>query len=181
MENILVLTPAKDAEPFLDTYFENLERLSYPHGNLSLGIIEGDSRDGTFDAIERRLPLLSRKYRSVGLWKKDFGYRIPEGQPRWLPQFQMMRRSVLARSRNHLLFRALNDEDWVLWLDIDVIDYPPDIIQRLLATKKNIVHPNCVIEHGGDSFDQNAWRGPDHTLLSELRHEGDLVRQAPRV
>ena len=87
-----------------------------------------------------------------------------------------MRRSVLARSRNHLLFHALDDEDWVLWLDVDVVEYPADVIERLLATGKGIVHPNCVIEYGGKSFDWNAWRGPNQTLLSEMRHEGELVR-----
>jgi Anp1 len=62
---------------------------------------------------------------------------------------QVMRRAVLARSRNHLLFRVLDDQDWVLWLDVDVIEYPPDIIERLLATGKRIVHPNCVRHYGG--------------------------------
>jgi hypothetical protein len=88
----------------------------------------------------------------------------------------LVRRSILAKSRNHLLFRALTDEDWVLWLDVDVIEYPADIIERLLATKKSIVHPNCVRDYGGPSFDQNAWRGPEKQHLSDLRNEGELVR-----
>jgi GT2 family glycosyltransferase len=82
---------------------------------------------------------------------------------------------MLARSRNHLLFRALGNADWVLWLDVDVVEYPPDIIEKLLATRKSIVHPNCVLAYGGESFDSNAWRGGDHTLLSDLRAMGDIV------
>lgn len=37
----------------------------------------------------------------------------------------MVRRGVLARSRNWLLSRALRDEGWVLWLDADIVRVPP--------------------------------------------------------
>ena len=40
---------------------------------------------------------------------------------------------MLARARNHLLFAALDDEDWVLWLDVDVVD-SPDILERLMQS-----------------------------------------------
>jgi hypothetical protein len=172
---VLILTPVKDATAHLDGYVAGLQRLSYPRERLSLGLLESDSADDTHAVFERRLPELRAMFRAVGLWKRDFGYRLPAHVPRWAAPVQIMRRAVLARSRNHLLFRALDDEDWVLWLDADVIEYPPDIIGRLLATGKGIVHPNCVLNYGGRSFDENAWRGPDHTLLSELRAEGDLV------
>jgi hypothetical protein len=86
------------------------------------------------------------------------------------------RRATLAKSRNHLLFRALDDEEWVLWLDVDVIEYPPDIIERLLATGKEIVQPNCVKHYGGASFDLNAWRDRGKYHLHDLKAEGDLVR-----
>ncbi len=89
---------------------------------------------------------------------------------------QRERRSVLAKSRNHLLFRALGDEDWVLWLDVDVVEYPPGIIERLLETGKDIVQPNCVREYGGESFDLNAWRDRGRLHLHDLRGEGDVVR-----
>jgi hypothetical protein len=73
------------------------------------------------------------------------------------PSLEAMR-TVLARSRNHLLFHALDDEDWALWMDVDVIGYPADMIERLLATGKDIVQPHCVLDYGGASFDRNAWR-----------------------
>jgi len=82
---------------------------------------------------------------------------------------------VLAKSRNHLLSRALADEDWVLWLDVDVIAYPRDIVERLLAAGRDIVQPHCVTE-GGRTFDHNAWRDQGRLLMSDLRAEGDLVR-----
>src|SRR5690606_30106644 len=76
---VLVLTPVKDAVPFLDRHFELLHRLDYPKRRLSLGFLESDSADGTHDALAARLPVLRRRFRRVGLWKKDFGFRLPPG------------------------------------------------------------------------------------------------------
>jgi len=91
----------------------------------------------------------------------------------------VVRRAILARSRNHLLSRALADEDWVLWMDIDVIDYPADIVERLLAAGKDIVHPHCLVQRAGEerqTFDLNAWRDRGMLHMDDLRAEGDLVR-----
>jgi hypothetical protein len=173
---IVILTPVKDAARHLERYVANLKALEHPRTHLSLGLLEGDSRDDSFARLTAFLPDLQAIFHRVGLWKRDFGFQMPEGVPRWSPNHQLMRRSVLARSRNHLLFRALDDEDWVLWLDVDVEEYPADIIGRLLATRRSIITPNCVTQYGGQSFDRNAWRGPDDRHLSDLRQEGDLVR-----
>jgi hypothetical protein len=166
----------KDAAPFLSGYFGLLESLRYPRDLLSIGFLESDSIDGTFEALEERVRNLQTTFRRVGVWKRDFGYRIRAGTERWAPHVQLMRRSVLARSRNHLLSRALTDEEWVLWIDVDVVEYPPDILERLLATGKSIVHPHCVLDYGGPSFDRNAWRDRGRLHLDALRSESDLVR-----
>jgi hypothetical protein len=173
---VLVLTPVKDAARFLPRYFENLERLTYPPERLSVGFLEGDSTDDTHARVERHLPRLRDRVRGAGLWKKDFGYRVPPGLHRADGRIQLMRRSILARSRNHLLFHALAEEEWVLWLDVDVVEYPADVIERLLATGKSIVQPHCVVEYGGATFDRNAWRQPGEVRMDALRGEGDLVR-----
>jgi GT2 family glycosyltransferase len=172
---VLILTPVKDAAAYLAGYFANFEALTYPPELLSLGMLESDSADGTFAALEAPVRQLARRWRRAECWQRAFGYRLPAGLPRWTFSVQLMRRSILARSRNHLLFRALDDEDWVLWLDVDVVEYPADIVQRLLAIGRSIVHPNCVCVPGGPSFDQNARRGPGHRLLSDLRDEGEVV------
>jgi hypothetical protein len=176
METVLILTPAKDAVRWLDTYFAALARLTFPVNRLSLGFLEGDSRDNTYAALEARLPELQRRYRRARLWKRDFGFRIPDGLPRWAPVIQIPRRTVISKSRNHLLSRALDDEDWVLWLDVDVVEYPPDIIERLLATGRDIVHPHCVKQYGGPTFDLNAWRDHGRVHMQDLRGGPDLVR-----
>jgi peptide chain release factor subunit 1 len=63
----------------------------------------------------------------------------------------------------------------VLWLDVDIVEYPPDILERLFATGVDIVQPHCVIDYGGRTFDRNAWRDQGRLLLEDLRMEGDLV------
>jgi glycosyltransferase involved in cell wall biosynthesis len=115
------------------------------------------------------------EFRRVGLWKRDFGYSVPIGIHRGADGIQVERRRVLARSRNHLLSHALDDEDWVLWLDVDVVAYPPDIIEQLLSTEKDIVQPHCVLERGGRTFDTNGWRDQGRIHLDDLRSKGELV------
>ncbi len=119
---------------------------------------------------------LCSRYASVEIWRKNFNFRIPDGFPRWTHAFQIPRRKILARARNQLLFRALKDQDWVLWLDVDVIDYPPDLIERLTATGRDIVHPHCVGRYGGPTFDLNAWRDHGRVRMDDLRGGPDLVR-----
>jgi glycosyltransferase involved in cell wall biosynthesis len=172
---VLILTPVKDAADCLDGYAKSLHRLTYPHGLISIGFLESDSSDTTFADLQRRMSALGAEFRRARLWKKDFGYRIPPGVPRWEPTIQMERRTILAKSRNHLLFHALDDEAWVLWLDVDVVAYPPDLIERLLATEKDVVQPHCVLEPGGRTFDLNGWRDQGRLHLHDLRGEGDLV------
>jgi len=173
---ILVLTPLKDAADCLDGYFERLHGLRYPHERISLGFLESDSTDDTWEQLAGRLELLRSEFRQVTARKKDFGYRIPVGVHRGEAAIQSERRSVLAKSRNHLLFDALHDEDWVLWLDVDVVEYPSTLIEDLLATEKDIVHPHCVLEHGGATHDRNAWRDHGRIHPEDLRNEGDLVK-----
>lgn len=175
---VLILTPVKNASPFLETYFSALSKLSYPGELISLGFLESDSRDDTYERVTRQAGRLAPRYRRVGVWKRDFGFQLPAGKPRWSPELQVVRRSVLARSRNHLLSRALSDEDWVLWIDVDVIDYPADIVERLLATGKDIVHPHCLVQPDNAArrtFDRNAWRDRGRLQMNDLRGEGDLV------
>jgi hypothetical protein len=175
-ETVVILTPMKNATRQMATYFERLRMLTFPRKQLSLGIMESDSEDGTWQRLLKEKPRLEQEFAAVHLLKRDFGFRLPRGISRWAPQVQVARRSVLAKSRNHLLFHGLRDEDWVLWLDSDVCEYPADIIERLLAAGKEIVHPNCVYDYGGQSFDLNAWRDRGRLHLHDLRGEGDLVR-----
>jgi peptide chain release factor subunit 1 len=175
-ESVLILTPVKNAVSFLDHFFAGLCTLTYPASALSLGMLEGDSDDDTFNLIHEFLPRLRARYADAEVWQRHFGFRMPAGVPRWTQAFQLPRRKVLAKARNHLLFRALKNQDWVLWLDVDVIEYPRDLIERLLATGRDIVQPHCVQRYGGPTFDRNAWRDHGRVHMEDLRGGAELVR-----
>ncbi|QCK87811.1 hypothetical protein E8L99_19650 [Phreatobacter aquaticus] len=176
LPNLLILTPVKNAARHLPGYLDLVERLTVPQERLAIGFLESDSTDGTFEALEAARPRLEARFNRMTLVKRDYGFRMPEGVPRWAPAYQLIRRANLARARNQLLFRALRDEDWVLWLDVDVVDYPADLIERLLAYQLDIVHPHCVIEPGGKTFDLNAWRDNGTRTMHDLRGTGRPVR-----
>ncbi len=176
LPTILILTPVKNASKHLPRHRELIERLTVPRERLSLGFLESDSSDGTYEALEASRPALEARCRSVTLVKRDYGFKMPPQVPRWAPAYQLIRRANLARARNQLLFRALRDEDWVLWIDVDVVDYPADLIERLLAFRLDIVHPHCVIEPGGRTFDLNAWTDNGQKTMHDLRGTGAPVR-----
>jgi cellulose synthase/poly-beta-1,6-N-acetylglucosamine synthase-like glycosyltransferase len=145
LHKISILTPVKDAEHFLGHYFRQLIALDYPHDRLSIGLLESDSSDRTWEWLNINLPNISTYFCRVNIYKRDFNFKLTT--PRWEASIQVERRSILAKSRNYLLSKCLNDEEWVLWLDIDICDYPTDIIQQLLAVNKSIVTPECVLQH----------------------------------
>ena len=175
-ETVLILTPVKNASRFLDSYFAGLGRLSHPAASISLGFLESDSDDDTYEQLRRTARSVAQPLRRRRALAEEFQFPDPAGFPRWTHAFQIPRRKILAKARNQLLFRALADEDWVLWLDVDVIDYPPDLIERLLATGRDIVHPHCVKRYGGPTFDLNAWRDHGRLHMEDLRGGPDLVR-----
>jgi len=152
---ILILTPVKDAERFLPSYFDLLRNLSYSHDSISVAFLESDSVDNTYAWIQNKLPELQSEFAKAKLFKRDFNYH--SDLPRWEPSQQFKRRSILAKSRNYLLSQALEDEEWVLWIDADVISWPDDVIEQLLDAQKEIVVPHCVTENS-KTFDLNTFK-----------------------
>jgi hypothetical protein len=90
------------------------------------------------------------------LFKRDYGFHPVS--PRWDARLQIQRRSILARSRNYLLAKALRNEEWVLWIDVDLASWPEDVIQQMLSTGKDIVTPNCLTAATREPFDLNTFK-----------------------
>jgi len=151
---ILILTPVKDGRRRLPRYMELLSRLDGGGAPLSVAFLEGDSRDGSFEALQDALPSLEGRFARVEAYRRHDGLAI-DG-PRWERSVQRVRRAAIARARNRLLATALGEAEWVLWLDVDVMDYPADLLARLLETGKSIVVPHCVLPDGS-SFDLNTF------------------------
>ncbi len=70
-------------------------------------------------AILARLCRLPR----ITSWKSPRALSAQAPDPNAVPtaEDEAYRRAILARSRNYLLFEALRDEGWVLWLDVDIV------------------------------------------------------------
>jgi Anp1 len=68
----------------------------------------------------------------------------------------------------------LDDEEWVLWIDVDIVDYQPEVLIRLLETGFDIVTPNCVLSPGGPTFDRNNWAEAGTITLSDRRGEAAM-------
>jgi cellulose synthase/poly-beta-1,6-N-acetylglucosamine synthase-like glycosyltransferase len=162
-EHVLILTPLKNAEPYLKRYFELIDDMTYPKHLITVAFLVSDTTDNTVKVIRRKADeLLNKKgYHAIRIYEKDFQFQLPEDK-RHQFQLQPLRRSYMARSRNYLLTAALrNHHSWVLWLDADVIHYPPTILEDLQSLNVDVVVPNCLRETEDGTFwgyDKNNWQ-----------------------
>ncbi|KAI9337644.1 hypothetical protein BD770DRAFT_331660 [Pilaira anomala] len=184
-ERILVLTPLKDAEPYLDRYFELLDRTTYPNHLISLAFLVSDSSDDTIASLEYHVNQIqsrstwwNSKFESVKIFKKDFEFNL-SNEERHKYDLQPRRRSIMAKSRNWLLSAALTpDISWVAWVDVDVVDYPTTIFQDLMSADQDVVVPNCLLNRDDNEFwayDKNNWQETDASWKIQENLDPDFV------
>lgn len=177
--SVAVLVPVRDAAPTLPALFEALEALDWPRAKLSVAFLEGGSRDRSRALLEAWCAGPGRRFAAAQLFIEPARYALTG--PRWEPGQQRARRGGLAAARNELLRRGLGPADWALWIDADVVAFPPDVLHRLLAAGERLVTPHCVRRPGGPSFDLNTfvtdWVPP---LAERMRHTVDGLYQPPR-
>ncbi|CAO3624055.1 unnamed protein product [Cunninghamella blakesleeana] len=165
--HVLILTPFKESAQHIDCYFDNVNKLTYPHDHISLGFLVSDSKDGTIEKLQERAKSMTKEQSSwqvfhrIDVFQKDFQFDLASNEDRHAFSVQVKRRQIMAKSRNTLLSAALTQEiDWVLWLDGDVVEYPPSLLEELIGLNKDIVVPNCYWhsynEEGG--YDRNNWQ-----------------------
>ncbi|WP_295400216.1 glycosyltransferase [uncultured Thiocystis sp.] len=178
LPSVLILTPIKNAGRFVQIFFENLLRLDYPREKLSLAFLEGDSDDDTWALLREYGAMSVEHFNRIDYFRLDFGFRIKGA--RWLPNLQFQRRRIISKCRNTLFQKAYQNESWILWIDADVIDYPSDVLRRLLDTGKSIVVPNCVLESSGPTFDLNTFRYKPGARAQSWNYLVDGIIQPPR-
>ncbi|KAI7857089.1 Anp1-domain-containing protein [Circinella umbellata] len=170
-EHVLILTPLKNAASYLPRYFELLDRTSYPKHLISVAFLVSDTTDNTVELLQEQAQVLLNRwkdrYHDITIYQKDFSFELPEDK-RHTFELQPLRRSYMARSRNYLLTAALRDEHaWVLWLDVDLVDYPATVLEDLQSVDVDVVVPNCLRETEDNSFwgyDKNNWQETDSSL-----------------
>lgn len=181
-EHILILTPLAR---FYQEYWDNLLQLTYPHGLITLAFIIPKTREGNTatallqEQITKTQMLGPEKDRflSIVIERQDFDPPIPsqDEAERHKLENQKVRRAAMSRARNSLLFTTLGPTtSWVLWLDADVVETPPTLIQDLAAHDKPIVVPNCFQRYRDSKtqemaerpYDFNSWQ--DSSIAQSL-------------
>jgi hypothetical protein len=148
-ERVLILTPLRDAAPFLNKYFDLLSELTYPHELIDLAFLVGDSTDDTLAVLSSELDRVQKRsdgtpFRSALIVEKDFGQIVGQSiEERHGFKAQGPRRKSIARARNYLLYTALKPEhSWVYWRDVDIQDSPGKILEDFMAHNKDILVPS---------------------------------------
>ena len=157
LPTISILIPLRDAAPYLPRCFELLDALDYPKDLIKVTFCEGESRDNTVTLLNELIAPRMASYRGLQVTHFTTKVNIPR-RNRWRPELQKKRRAAIARVRNHLIAEGVDEtDDWALWIDVDVCDYPSDILHTLLKTNAKIVTPDCTKTPGGPSYDMNAF------------------------
>ncbi|GAB5590557.1 hypothetical protein Unana1_05457 [Umbelopsis nana] len=180
-EHVLILTPLKNAEPYLPRYFELIEAMTYPKDLISMAFLVSDTTDNTIDNLKEYANSRAGSndtYHSINIYEKDFNFVMPEGD-RHQFEVQAMRRKFMARSRNYLLTAGLkNDHVWVLWLDVDVVEYPSTVLDDLISLDVDVVVPNCLLKTDDGSFwgyDKNNWQETEDSINMQKELEEEVV------
>jgi hypothetical protein len=155
-ERILILTPLRDAAPYILKHFDLLSQLTYPHHLIDLGFLVGDTSDDTLAMLSNELDRIQKNkdslsFRSAMIIEKDFGTADIAGQldveARHGFAAQGPRRKAMGRARNYLLYATMKPEhSWVYWRDIDIVDSHPSIIEDFIAHDKDILVPSKPLE-----------------------------------
>lgn len=152
-ERVLILTPLRDAAPYLAKYFDLLYKLTYPHELIDLAFLVGDCKDDTLANLASELDRIQNhadekvRFRSATVIRKDFGADTEMSvEERHSFKAQGPRRKAIGRARNYLLYSALKaDHSWVYWRDVDIVDCPERILEDFMAHDKDILVPSMSL------------------------------------
>lgn len=168
MPLVAIFLPVRDGARFLESNLALLKRLDYPKDRLRIVYGEGESSDGSAEIIDRLIRDYGSEFAGMERLEIRTGGRSIKRKRRWYPAIQLERRSMIAKARNALISQGLqNGDDWILWIDIDVIEFPPDVLRKLLETGRKIVVPHCVLEAGGPTYDCNSFLDVAEPAASE--------------
>ncbi|KAH8671051.1 Anp1-domain-containing protein [Xylariales sp. PMI_506] len=187
-ERVLILTPLKDAAPYLSKYFELIAELTYPHHLIDLAFLVGDCTDDTLAVLAMELERIQKRpdkipFKSAIVVQKDFGVTLSQSvEDRHGFEAQGPRRKAMGRARNYLLSSALKpDHSWVYWRDVDIVDSPKKILEDFIAHDRDILVPNIWFhryKEGRDvegRFDYNSWVESEKGLKLAASLEKDVV------
>ncbi|EOO01913.1 putative mannan polymerase ii complex anp1 subunit protein [Phaeoacremonium minimum UCRPA7] len=187
-ERVLILTPLKDAAPYLSKYFELIAELTYPHHLIDIAFLVSDSTDDTLAVLASELDRIQKRpdniaFRSAMVVEKDMNFKLSQNvQDRHGFEAQGPRRKNMGRARNYLLSAAMKPEhSWVYWRDVDIVDSPKKIIEDFIAHDRDVLVPNIWFHRYRDGrdvegrFDYNSWVETDKGRRLQNSLDKDVV------
>ncbi|CAK7222694.1 hypothetical protein SCUCBS95973_004931 [Sporothrix curviconia] len=185
-ERVLILTPIKDAAPYLSKYFDLLSELTYPHNLIDVAFLVSDSTDETMAVLASELDRVQKRpdrFRSAIVIEKDFDFHLSQDvKERHSFEAQGPRRKALGRARNYLLSAALKpDHSWVYWRDVDIVESPKRILEDFIAHDRDVLVPNIWFHRYRDGrdiegrFDYNSWVESDKARKLTASLDKDVV------
>lgn len=164
---VLILTPMTK---FLPEYWQNLNKLTYPHNLISLGFIfprtaEGDQALKQLELAVKTVQSKPHKFQKITILRQDtdsLDSQLEKDRHAFLAQ--KARRSMMALARNSLLFTTIAPStSWVLWLDADIVETPLTLIEDMMALDKPVLSCNVYQRYQDDGkpairpYDFNNW------------------------
>lgn len=124
-----------------------------------------------------------KPFRSISIFKKDFGQIIGQGfSDRHAVKVQGIRRKLMGRARNWLTSNALKSyHSWVYWRDVDIETCPGSVIQDLMKYDYDVMVPNVwrplpTFLGNEQPYDLNSWVESDAALeLAKNLDEEDVI------
>ena len=170
-ETVLILTPLAR---FYPEYWNNLLELTYPHDLISLGFIIPKGREGNAATTALQAEIAKaqsgpsrKRFASIVILRQDTELHSSQAESeRHKMANQKARRAAMSKARNSLLFTTLGPTtSWVLWMDSDIVETPPSLVQDLASHDKPIIVPNCFQRYFNKEknaqdvrpYDYNSW------------------------
>lgn len=176
-EQVLVLTPLAK---FYPEYWSNLLKLDYPHNLVELGFIvpsnsQGDQALKALDAAVKKVQTGPAKDRfaKITILRQDTPSLDSQlEKDRHALSAQKRRRSLMSLARNSLFLTTIGPKtSWVLWLDADIVETPPSLIQDLARHDRDIIVANCYQRYTDPKkgaairpYDFNSWQDSEKAM-----------------
>ncbi|RKF72794.1 Mannan polymerase complexes subunit MNN9 [Golovinomyces cichoracearum] len=190
-ETVLILTVMAQ---FYQEYWDNLMRLNYPRELITLGFIIPKDQQGNIGmkALLEQIKKFQNsgsikdKFQSIVIERQDFDISLVSlsESDKYNFESQKSRRVAISRARNSLLFTTLNPAiSWVLWLDSDITETPPTLIQDLASHNKPVIVPNCYQKYRDPTtkelvekpYDFNSWQENEKSRKITEKYRQDEV------
>ncbi|AEO53408.1 glycosyltransferase family 62 protein [Thermothelomyces thermophilus ATCC 42464] len=191
-ENILILTPMAR---FYPAYWDNILRLEYPHELITLGFILPKTKEGNEATreLQKRITKTQKhgpekdRFKSIIILREDIDPPLvsQDEKERHKLENQKVRRAAMAKARNSLLYSTLGPStSWILWLDADVVETPPTIIQDLASHDQAVMVPNCFQRYWNEEkqmmderpYDFNNWQDSPTALdMAKKMNPDDIL------